>query len=72
MAGKIRVGITIGDPSGIGPAITLKATDELKGLADFIVIGDAWVLHKSQVKIQNPKSKIFKLVELLNLHHSDF
>jgi 4-hydroxythreonine-4-phosphate dehydrogenase len=41
---KISVGITIGDPSGIGPAITLKAIRKLRGLADFTVIGDNWVL----------------------------
>jgi len=37
---KIRVGITIGDPSGIGPLITRKAIKILKGLAEFVVIGD--------------------------------
>ncbi|MDI6759116.1 MAG: 4-hydroxythreonine-4-phosphate dehydrogenase PdxA [Candidatus Omnitrophota bacterium] len=41
-----RVGITIGDPSGIGPAITLKAIYELKGLADFVIIGDRWVFNQ--------------------------
>lgn len=42
---KIRVGITIGDPSGIGPVITLKALNKLGGLADFTVIGSACVLN---------------------------
>ncbi|MFA5096607.1 MAG: 4-hydroxythreonine-4-phosphate dehydrogenase PdxA [Candidatus Omnitrophota bacterium] len=45
---SIKVGITLGDPSGIGPAITLKALDRLKGLADFTVIGDSWVLNKAR------------------------
>jgi len=40
---KIKVGITLGDPSGIGSAITRKAIPKLKGLADFVVIGDRWV-----------------------------
>ncbi|MDD4953340.1 MAG: 4-hydroxythreonine-4-phosphate dehydrogenase PdxA [Candidatus Omnitrophica bacterium] len=43
---KIKVGITIGDPSGIGPAITLKALKKLKGFAEFVVIGDKGVLDK--------------------------
>jgi len=43
---KIKVGITIGDPSGIGPAITLKALNSLKGIADFTVIGDKGVLER--------------------------
>jgi 4-hydroxythreonine-4-phosphate dehydrogenase len=41
---KIRVGITIGDPSGVGPQATFKALQTLKGAADFIVIGDAYLL----------------------------
>lgn len=41
---KIRVGITMGDPSGIGPEITASALKRLSGLADFLVIGDKGVL----------------------------
>lgn len=37
---KIKVGITIGDPSGIGRFITMKAINRLKGLADFTLIPD--------------------------------
>jgi len=37
---KVRVGITIGDPAGIGPIITQLAVKKLKGLAEFIVIGN--------------------------------
>jgi len=36
---RIRVGITIGDPAGIGPAITEKAIDKLRNTADFVIIG---------------------------------
>lgn len=38
--------ITIGDPFGIGPEIVLKAlaSRKIKGLADFLIIGDATVL----------------------------
>ncbi|MCX5697810.1 MAG: 4-hydroxythreonine-4-phosphate dehydrogenase PdxA [Candidatus Omnitrophica bacterium] len=43
---KLRVGITIGDPSGIGPEVTRKAMRKIKGLADFLVIGDARVWNK--------------------------
>ncbi|MDP2937677.1 MAG: hypothetical protein Q8N72_00300 [Candidatus Omnitrophota bacterium] len=43
---KITVGITMGDPAGIGPAITMKAINKLKGLADFVVIGDKWVFSQ--------------------------
>ncbi|MCX5710563.1 MAG: 4-hydroxythreonine-4-phosphate dehydrogenase PdxA, partial [Candidatus Omnitrophica bacterium] len=36
---KIRVGITVGDPAGIGPIITEKAINKLKNSADFVIIG---------------------------------
>jgi 4-hydroxythreonine-4-phosphate dehydrogenase len=67
---KIRVGITMGDPSGIGPAILVKALIQLKGLAEFVVIGDAWVLGK----IPNPKSQIqnCKIIDLNNVSHKNF
>ncbi|MDD5428117.1 MAG: 4-hydroxythreonine-4-phosphate dehydrogenase PdxA [Candidatus Omnitrophica bacterium] len=43
---KPLVVITMGDPSGVGPEVTLKAlaSPEVKGLANFLVIGDAGVL----------------------------
>ncbi len=60
----------MGDPSGIGPAITLKAMDELKGLADFIVIGDAWVLEKAAgYRLQGTG---YRLVDLDNVRHGGF
>lgn len=67
---KIRVGITIGDPSGIGAAITLKAIRKLKGLAEFIIIGDKWVLNQSQ----KPKVKSikYKIIDLANVAHKNF
>ncbi len=43
---KIKIGITIGDPSGIGPAITAKAVKKLAFLADFTVIGDKQVFNR--------------------------
>ena len=46
---KIKVGITMGDPSRIGPVIITKALKELKGLAEFIVIGDKWVFNQLPV-----------------------
>jgi len=51
---KIRVGITMGDPSGIGPAVIAKALPKLAGIADFVVIGDKWVFDKIKI----PKLKI--------------
>lgn len=47
-----RVAITIGDPFGIGPEIVLKAmaSRRLRGLANFLIVGDKsvlWSLSKS-------------------------
>lgn len=64
---KIKVGLTIGDPSGIGPAIILKAINELKGIADFMVIGDKRVLKASGVR-----ASAFTLIDLNNISHSNF
>ncbi len=67
---RIRVGITIGDPSGIGPLITSKALSKLKGAADFVVIGDRWVFNR-------PSSIVYRLssvrfIDLHNVRHKNF
>jgi len=67
---RIKVGITIGDPSGIGPAITLAAISKLNGLADFVIIGDKWVFDKG--KRQKAKGKNYKFVDLHNVPHKNF
>jgi 4-hydroxythreonine-4-phosphate dehydrogenase len=68
---KIRVGITIGDPSGIGPAITLKAIQKLKNLADFVVIGDSWVLNRVS-RCQGLKVSSVRVIDLNNVVHKNF
>lgn len=46
---KIRCAITMGDPSGIGPEIIIKALRDpvLRGLAEFVVIGDVKVIKRT-------------------------
>lgn len=67
---KVRVGITIGDPAGIGPAVTLKAIHKLKGLADFSVIADKWVLSKLSAVSCQPSDE--KIIDLNNVKHKNF
>ena len=57
---KIRCLITMGDPSGIGPEIIVKALNSkrIKGLADFSIIGDAWVFGRNQKSRISRKSGI--------------
>lgn len=46
---KPNIVISIGDPSGIGPEVTLKAlaSSKIRGLANFIVVGNAFVIEKA-------------------------
>ena len=60
---RIKVGLTIGDPSGIGPAITVKAISKLAGSADFIIIGDLSVLKKIPNFSLLPKNGV-KIIDL--------
>ncbi|MBU4345888.1 MAG: 4-hydroxythreonine-4-phosphate dehydrogenase PdxA [Candidatus Omnitrophica bacterium] len=74
---RIKVGITMGDPSGIGPGIIAKSIGRLKSQAEFIIIGDKWVFDKNlKFKIpacpagrQKPK---FKFIDLNNVPHKNF
>ncbi|MCK9571919.1 MAG: 4-hydroxythreonine-4-phosphate dehydrogenase PdxA [Candidatus Omnitrophica bacterium] len=67
----IKIGLTIGDPSGIGPAIALKAIQQLNGFARFTVIGNSFVLKKScpAKKFQLPGAD---LVDIDNINKNKF
>jgi len=67
---KVKVGITIGDPSGIGPFITLAALKELRGSARFTVIGDNWVLSRAGKLSNLPRGIDF--VDLKNVGRPGF
>jgi 4-hydroxythreonine-4-phosphate dehydrogenase len=68
---KLSLGITIGDPSGIGPEVVIKALNnpQVKRLANFLVIGDKFSLSKSSKK-KLPKN--IKLVDLANVNPKGF
>lgn len=68
---KIRVGLTIGDPAGIGPAITLKAVKALKDKVDFTIIGDRFVLDKAAQAL-NLKPLAAALIDLNNIQAKIF
>jgi len=46
--GRPDIVITMGDPSGVGPEVTLKAlaSPKVKGLANFLLIGDRTVIER--------------------------
>ena len=68
---KIRVGLTIGDPAGIGPAIILAALKILKAKADFTVIGNSFVLTKA-AKLLKITPEPVKLINLNNVEEKKF
>ncbi|RUP25440.1 MAG: 4-hydroxythreonine-4-phosphate dehydrogenase PdxA [Curvibacter sp.] len=56
MTAPIRLAFTMGDPAGIGPEITAKATRQMaelvrQGLAEFIVLGSAQALHEAEQRM---------------------
>ena len=60
----------MGDPSGIGPEIIVKALDKLKAIAEFVVIGDNWVFNKAQSVKR--KAQNYKFIDLNNVDHENF
>lgn len=67
-----RIAVTIGDPSGIGPEVTLKAlaSPTIKGLADFFVIGDGYVVNRLRrgMGLRSPSN----LIDIDNIPHHEF
>jgi 4-hydroxythreonine-4-phosphate dehydrogenase len=68
---KIRIGITIGDPSGIGPEVTLKSLERYNIPQDceIFVFGDRVVPIKNGLKKELSK---FNLIDLRIIKESEF
>lgn len=67
---RIRVGITIGDPSGIGPAVAAKTISALNKKAHFAIIGDKWVFDK--VQYSGLRSQELEFIDLKNIDRKRF
>jgi len=67
---KIKVGITMGDPAGVGPQIIAKAFKRLTNSAEFVIIADAWVLEK----VTGHRSHVsgLKVIDLNNVNQKNF
>lgn len=68
------VGITIGDPAGIGPEIVVRAlaTDAVRASVQPVVIGDAWVLQRAMAATGVPidfAAGGIRLIDLANVDH---
>jgi 4-hydroxythreonine-4-phosphate dehydrogenase len=68
---KPTIGITIGDPSGIGPEIVVKAlrSPQFRRLANFLVIADTFILSKSTKK---KLPGYIKVIDLANVNRKRF
>ncbi len=60
------IGVTIGDPSGIGPEVILKALAKpnVRRLANFLIIGDTFVLKHLGIQIVK-----YPNIQVLDLHN---
>ncbi|MCM8778629.1 MAG: 4-hydroxythreonine-4-phosphate dehydrogenase PdxA [Candidatus Omnitrophica bacterium] len=75
---KIKIGITMGDPAGVGPEVIIKAVEKLsvaKFSVNLLIIGDGGVLenylHKFRLK-GFLKRKNLELVDLKNVAKKNF
>ncbi|MFH1407156.1 MAG: 4-hydroxythreonine-4-phosphate dehydrogenase PdxA [Candidatus Omnitrophota bacterium] len=68
-----RLGITMGDPAGVGPEVILKAMSRrsIKRRDDFLVIGSRFVLADAAKKIGSSLSGM-NIVDLDNVPHKNF
>lgn len=79
---KIKIGITMGDPAGVGPEIIAKTIAQrgIKKLAKVLVIGDRWVFNKIKNQKSPPeagppsaeKIKNYEFIDLKNVPHKNF
>lgn len=71
MSKKIRIGITIGDPSGVGPEVTIKSLCNFAIPRDceIFVFADRSALVKNGLK--NSRHK-FNLIDLMKIKESEF
>ena len=74
MTERLKIGITTGDPAGIGPEIVLKAIDRIKGKDNWlpVVFGDLAVLNQAKELIvmsglENIKNKL--IIELIRMKY---
>ncbi|MDD5565463.1 MAG: 4-hydroxythreonine-4-phosphate dehydrogenase PdxA [Candidatus Omnitrophica bacterium] len=67
---RVRVGITMGDPSGIGSEIIVRSLASLGPIADVTIIGDAFVFSKVTSCVRRKLACAF--IDLHNVRRMDF
>ncbi len=72
---KIVCAITMGDPAGIGPEITLNAlkNPSVAKLANFIIVGDAYSLARHcEFRRRRTKQSFIEIIDLNNISQKNF
>ncbi|MDD4910055.1 MAG: 4-hydroxythreonine-4-phosphate dehydrogenase PdxA [Candidatus Omnitrophica bacterium] len=71
---RIKVGITIGDPSGIGPEVTVKAlsSSSIDNSADFTIIGDKHAFTRAAGRSTLIERGNVDFIDLRNLNRKNF
>jgi len=70
-----RIGITIGDPAGIGPEIVVRAMahETVRASVSPVLIGDRWVLERAMAatgtRLEFDSSGSTRLIDLANVDH---
>ncbi len=68
---RIKVGITFGDPAGIGPVIIAKALKRIGAITGFVIIGDRWVFKQVWGPDLNKLANL-NFIDLDNVAHKNF
>jgi len=75
----VKIGITMGDPAGIGPEIIVKAMagGEINRLGKFLIIGDRWVFKQAGMRLSSIarwESRVLNLefIDFDNVAHKNF
>ncbi|MBU0548937.1 MAG: 4-hydroxythreonine-4-phosphate dehydrogenase PdxA [Candidatus Omnitrophica bacterium] len=68
----VKIGITMGDPAGIGPEVIAKAisSPDIKKLGRIFLIGDKWIFNK--IKNKKLKIKNVEFIDLKNVPRKNF
>ncbi len=68
----VKIGITMGDPAGIGPEIIAKtvAQRRMDNLGRITIIGDRWVFDK--IRNQKPEIRNLEFIDLKNVSQKNF
>jgi 4-hydroxythreonine-4-phosphate dehydrogenase len=69
----VKIGITMGDPAGIGPEIIAKALTKsrINRLTKFLIIGDRWVFDKA-TRPQGHKVISIEFIDVKNVPRKNF